>query len=164
MSIQDWVKKTKFQCDVTKTFSDYTKMHVAWYTELDKEGDKTIAFNKQFMLVKQGEGFDYLEELTHDEWILGDRSLIDIYQNNPIIFFTGLLVTDRLHDKKDFEYKTDLDSWTEILRRLTIPSYEEARHHLVKAKKMSNFCDYVEYQLLQTDVLDRFVKEIKAEI
>ena len=160
----DILQKASFQCDVTKTHSDYTKMHVAWYAKLVKNENKSISYNKNFMLVRQGEGFRKLKDYTNDDWMLGDRPLQDIYQGNPTIFFTGLIITDRLYDSKNLEYQTDLVSWTETLRRLTIPSYEEARHHLEKAKKMSNFCDYVEYQLLQSDVLARFVKEIREEM
>lgn len=164
MNIPDWVKETSFQCDVTNKHSDYTKMHVAWYAKLVQNGYKSISYNKNFMLVRQGEGFRRLKDYTNDNWMLGDRPLQDIYQGNPTIFFTGLIITDRLYDNKNLEYQTDLATWTETLRRLTIPSYEEARHHLGKAKHMSNFCDYVEYQLLQSDVLARFVEEIREEM
>lgn len=159
MEIQDWIKKTMFQCDVTMEHYSYTKLHIAWYDKSVEEDGKTKSLNDKFMLVKQGEGFRKLSKHI-DGWSLSSRQLEDVYTENIVVFFTSFLVVNSLHDKGNFENETNIKSWNQLFRRLTVPYYEKARHRLQEAKQMDDFLELTEDQLLQFDTLASFVRQV----
>lgn len=157
--IPKWIEETLFQCDVTKRSYNYKELHVVWYDKIDKGNQLTIMSYDNFMLVKQGE-FQRIKNYV-DGWSLSARSLEQVLEENVILFFTDFLVVDSIHSKGDFDKKTNLKSWTELFRRLSIPYYEIARHRLKEAKQMNDFYDLTEFQLLQPENLSRFINTLE---
>ncbi len=159
MEILEWIKNTKFQCDVTKDYFSYHHLYVAWYDKLVREDTKTINYTDIFMLTKQNRGFDRPQSLDN-EWSLSARPLEMVFSENVLLFFTRFLVVDSIHDKGNFEKTTNIKSWNELFRRLTIPNYEYARHRLKEAKHMDYFSEMTEFELLQSENLERFYKSL----
>ena len=125
--IPKWIEETLFQCDITKENYSYKELHVVWYDKSERENTIRINSHDHFILVKQGEGFQRIKNNV-DGWSLSSRSLEQVLKENVVLFFTDFLVVDSLHNKGNFEKKTNLNSWTELFRRLSIPHYELARH------------------------------------
>lgn len=159
-SVPKWLEETLFQCDVTNKSYNYKELHVVWYDKIDKENPIMIKSHDIFMLVKQGEGFQQLKNRV-DGWSLSSRTLEQVLNENVILFFTDFLVVDSIHSKGKFGKKTNLKSWTELFRRLSIPNYEIARHRLSEAKNMDDFFDLTEFQLLQTENLSKFINSLE---
>lgn len=158
MSVPLWITKTSFRCDITNKYCNYSEMHLAWYDKWEKP----TRLRTNFMIVHYT-AFKQLENRQQDGWSLNDRTLEEICADNLIVFFSAFIVPDRIH-KSDIVYKSELSSWIEALRRLTIPKYEEARTYLHMAKDMDEFYDYTEAQLLETKILSKFVKEVQKMI
>ena len=158
--ILEWIKETDFQCDATNENFKYQDLHIAWYDKSVIKDTKRVIYQDKFMLVKQEEGFRRLDRRMDDNWTLSSQPLEKIFNENVILFFTDLLVVDSIHDKGTFDKVTNLKSWTELFRRLTIPNYEQARHRLKERKQMDDFSELTEYQLLQAENLDRFMKSL----
>lgn len=132
--IPKWIEETLFQCDITKESYNYRELYVVWYDKIDRENPIRIVSYNHFMLVKQGEGFERIKN-TFDGWSLSYRSLEKVLKENVVLFFTDFLVVDSIHSRGKFEKETNLKSWAELFRRLSIPYYEFARHRLIEAKK-----------------------------
>lgn len=160
--IPKWIEETLFQCDITKESYNYKELNVVWYDKIDRENPIRIVSYDYFMLVKQGEGFERIKN-TVDGWSLSSRSLEQVLKENVILFFTDFLVIDSIHSKGDFGKKTNLKSWTELFRRLSIPHYEIARHRLKEAKQMDYFFELTEFELLQTEKLSRFINSLEKK-
>ena len=160
--IPKWIEETLFQCDSTGEMCSYRELHIVWYDKIDKENPITIMSYDSFMLVKRGEGFERIKKDV-DGWSLSDISLEQVLKENVILFFTDFLVVDSIHSKGNFEKKTNLKSWTELFRRLSIPHYELARHRLKEAKEMDDFMDLTEIQFLQTENLSKFINSLDKE-
>lgn len=157
-TIPTWFAETKFQCDVTKESLGMKDFYVAWYDTYDEE--TSTEKYKMFMLVKQGEGFRLLKNQV-DDWSLSHRPLKKVMEENVVLFFTDFMSLDSIHDNGKFKKEVvDSKSWSSLFRRLTIPGYEVARHHLKDAKKMDEFHEYTEFQILQPDVLSKFLREL----
>lgn len=159
-NIPEWIEETLFQCDVTKESYNYKELNVVWYDKIDRENPARIMAYDFFMLVREGEGFERIKN-TFDGWSLSSRSLEQVLKENVILFFTDFVVIDSIHSQGNFEKETNLKSWTELFRRLSIPNYEIARHRLKEAKEMDDFVDLTEFQLLQTKNLSRFINSLK---
>lgn len=155
--IPKWIEETLFQCDVTNKSYNYKELHVVWYDKSNRENPIRVESYDGFMLVKQGEGFQRIKNNV-DGWSLSARSLQQVLKENVVLFFTDFLVVDSIHSEGKFEKETNLKSWTELFRRLTIPYYELARQRLKEAKQMDDFYNLTEFQLLQTENLSRFIK------
>jgi hypothetical protein len=155
-----WIQEAEFQCDVTKEFFKFTDLHIAWYDKSVITDKETTVYHDNFMLVKQGEGFKKLNNRIGDNWSLSSRPLKTVLEENVVLFFTDFLVVDSIHDKGNFKKETNLKSWTELFRRLTILNYELARHRLNEAKQMEDFLEFSEYQLLQGANLEKFIKSL----
>jgi len=155
-NIPKWIEHTLFECDITNKSYDYKELNVVWYDKFECENPISILYYDSFMLVKQGEGFKKMKN-DYNGWSLSARSLEQVLSENVILFFTDFLDVDSIHDKGDLVKKTDLKSWTELFRRLSIPNYEIARHRIKEAKNMEYFCELTELQLLQPDNLSKFV-------
>lgn len=161
-TIPTWITKTTFQCDVTKESYEMKDLYVAWYDKYDEE--KSTEMYKMFMLVKQGEGFGLLKNHV-DDWSLSHRPLQKVMEENVVLFFTDFMSVDTIHDNGKFKKEVvDAKSWSTLFRRLTIPGYEVARHHLKDAKKMGEFHEYTEFQILQPDVLSNFLRELGLHV
>lgn len=159
IDIPKWIEGTLFQCDITKKGYNYKDLNVVWYDKIDRENPITIVSYDYFMLVKQGEGFERIKNDV-DGWSLSSRSLEQVLKETVILFFTDFLVVDSIHSNGDFENKTNLKSLTELIRRLSVPHYEIARHRIKEAKEMDDFYDLTEFQLLQSENLSKFVKSL----
>lgn len=118
-SIPKWIEETLFQCDVTKESYNYKELNVVWYDKIDRENPIRIKSHDFFMLVKQGEGFERIKN-AFDGWSLSSRSLEQVLKENVILFFTDFIVIDSIHSQGNFEKETNLKSWTELFRRLSI--------------------------------------------
>ena len=160
-SIPNWIEGTLFECDITNKSYNYKELNVVWYDKIDTGNPMNTIFYQNFMLVKQGEGFEKIKNY-YDGWSLSDRPLEQVLKENIILFFTDFLDVDSIHDKGDLVKKTDLKSWTELFRRLSIPNYEIARHRIKEAKNMEYFSELTEFQLLQSDVLSKFVNSFNS--
>lgn len=158
--ISEWIAVTDFKCDVTKNFFKYQDLFVAWYEKSVVNETGTIVYQDRFMLVSQEFGFEILQNITDDNWTLNALPLENILNENVILFFTNLLVIDSIHDKGNLDKVTNLKSWTDLFRRLTIRNYEQARHRLKEALQMDEFIELTEYQLLQASNLDKFIKNL----
>lgn len=156
-NIPKWIEETLFQCDVTGKSYNYKELQVAWYDKIDEVN--SIKFNDSFILIKQGEFHQIKNEV--DGWSLSARSLQQVLEENVALFFTDFLVVDSIHSNGDFDKKTNLKSLTELIRRLSVPHYEIARHRLKEAKEMDDFYDLTEFQLLQPENLSKFVKSLE---
>ncbi len=159
LDIPKWIEETLFQCDITKKSYNYKDLNVVWYDKIDRQNSITIVSYDYFMLVKQGEGFERIKNDV-DGWSLSSRSLEQVLEETVILFFTDFLVVDSMHNKGELEKNTNLKSWTELFRRLSIPHYEIARHRLKEAKTMDDFYDLSDFQLLQSENLSKFVKSL----
>lgn len=160
MEILEWIKNTKFQCDLTKEYFKYQELELLWFTKVVKEDQKTTCYIERFMLVKHGAYSKILKSFEND-WALNSRMLEKVLLENVVLFFTDILVGDSLNNKDTFEKVTDLKSWNELFRRLTVPYYEEARHRLKESKQMDDFLFMTEFELLQPKRLSKFLKSLK---
>jgi hypothetical protein len=158
--IPKWIEETLFQCDITQESYNYKELYVVWYDKIDRENPIRIVSYDHFMLVKQGKGFELIKNSV-DEWSLSSRSLEQVLKENVVLFFTDFLVVDSIHSGGNFEKETNLKSWTELFRRLSIPYYEFARHRLKEAKQMDDFFELTEFELLQTQNLSRFMNSLE---
>ena len=160
--IPKWIEETLFQCDVTNRSYNYKELNVVWYDKTNRENPIWGKFYDGFMLVKQGEGFQQIKNKV-DVWSLNARSLEQVLKENVVLFFTDFLVVDSIHSEGKIEKETNLKSWTELFRRLSIPHYELARHRLKEAKQMDDFFELTEFELLQTENLSRFIDSLENE-
>ena len=129
-NIPKWIEETLFQCDSTEQLCSYKELNIVWYGKIDRKNPIRVKFHDNFMLVKQGKGFERIKNDV-DGWTLSDQSLEQVLKDNLILFFTDFLVVDSTVSKGDFEKKTNLKSWTELFRRLSIPNYEAERLSII---------------------------------
>jgi hypothetical protein len=68
---------------------------------------------------------------------------------------------DAIHDKGNLKkHVLDTELWSSLFRRLTVRYYETARHHLKMAKQMDEFMYCTEHEILQEQVLKKFVDQL----
>ncbi|MDP1815247.1 MAG: hypothetical protein Q8K92_12435 [Leadbetterella sp.] len=155
--------KVEFRCDATGHFGSYLDFHLVWYDgTIKKEGNPDNVY-RNFMLISKGDGFSSVPKTISFEGHLlsiSDVPLKLAYQKNGGILplLCQILSPLTVYSGSISISKVDLVSFTEVLRRLTIWSYEDVRDNFKQFVRFEEFSGYTEEQMLETDNLLKLKK------
>jgi hypothetical protein len=161
--------KVEFTCDISNMIGTFEDMHLAWY-DVRTRGETQITERCQnFMIVAKGHGFENLpnQKVFEDlEYTLSDVPLKALFEKRggAMSLLCQILNPLTVYPNSIKSHDIDLDSFTEVLRRLTIWGYEPVKDYFSDFIKFEEFSGFTEEQMLETDNLIKLRKLVENSI
>jgi hypothetical protein len=155
--------KVKFRCEAKSHFSSYLDFHLVWYDGTIKEEGKSFKVYRNFMLISKVDGFSRIPETISFDGLtlsLSHVSLKIAFEKNGGIMPLMCQILNPLTVYKESiaNNNVDLESFTEVLRRLTIWGNEDVKDIFKEFVKFNEFVGYTEEEMLETENLLKLKK------